>query len=140
MKPTLTLLTALLLAPLAALHAADQPVKPPNILFLLTDDQPWDTLGCMGNAVVRTPEIDRLAAEGVLFRKAFVTTSVCSPSRAAIVTGQFARSRGIGDLSATVTPVSWADTLPAILRKGGYSTRHIGKWEIGPGEEAQLLA
>ncbi|MCY2990302.1 MAG: sulfatase-like hydrolase/transferase [Planctomycetota bacterium] len=85
-------------------------------------------------------EIDTMAAEGVLFRNAFVTTSVCSPSRAAIVTGQFARSRGIGDLSATVTPVSWADTLPAILRKGRYSTRHIGKWEIGPGEEGQLLA
>ena len=128
-------LTALLLAPLAVLHAADQPVKQPNILFLLTDDQRWDTLGCMGNAVVRTPEIDRLAAEGVLFRNAFVTTSVCSPSRTSILTGQFARSRGIGDLSAMVTPASWADTLPAVLRKAGYYTGHIGKWDIGPGEE-----
>ena len=103
----------------------------PNILFLLSDDQRWDTLGCMGNAVVRTPEIDRLAAEGVLFRNAFVTTSVCSVSRTSILTGQFARSRGIGDLNAMVTPASWADTLPSVLRKAGYYTGHIGKWDIG---------
>lgn len=135
MRSTLPLLTALLLAPLAAVHAADQPVRRPNILFLLTDDQRWDTLGCMGNAVVRTAEIDRLAAEGVLFRNAFVTTSVCSASRTSILTGQHARSRGVGDLNAIVTPVSWADTLPALLRKAGYSTGHIGKWDVGPGEE-----
>jgi hypothetical protein len=61
--------------------------RPPNILFLLTDDQRWDTLGCMGNAVVQTPHIDRLAVEGTLFSNAFVTASVCGVSRAAILTG-----------------------------------------------------
>lgn len=76
----------------------------PNIVFLLTDDQHWDTLGCMGNPVIHTPNIDRLAREGVLFRNAFVTTSVCGPSRASILTGTYARARGVGDLSSIVTP------------------------------------
>lgn len=107
----------------------------PNILFLLTDDQRWDTLGCMGNAVVRTPEIDALARAGVLFRNAFVTTSVCSPSRASIVTGQYARRRGVGDLHKIVTPDAPSATYPAVLRDKGYYTGHIGKWDVGTGEE-----
>jgi len=106
----------------------------PNILFLLTDDQRWDTLGCMGNIVVRTPEIDALAHTGVLFRNAFITTSVCGPSRASIVTGQYARRRGVGDLHMIVTPDAPSATCPAVLRSGGYYTGHIGKWDVGTGE------
>lgn len=130
MKSILTLL-AVFVSVFAQATAAPKP----NIVFLLSDDQRWDSLGCTGNAVVRTPEIDRLAAEGVLFRNAFVTTSVCSVSRTSILTGQFARIRGAGDLNAMVTPASWADTLPAVLRKAGYFTGHIGKWDIGAGEK-----
>jgi arylsulfatase A-like enzyme len=126
--------TILILVPLTSLPADHQVAERPNIIFLLTDDQRWDTLGCMGNEAMRTPAIDRLAAEGVLFRNAFVTTSVCSVSRTSIITGQFARSRGIGDLVKMDTPISWEDTLPALLRKAGYYTGHIGKWDIGVGE------
>ncbi|NBS88381.1 MAG: hypothetical protein EBS60_09955, partial [Verrucomicrobia bacterium] len=52
--------------------------KPPNIVFLITDDQHWDSLGCMGNNIIQTPNLDRLAAQGTLFRNTFVTASVCS--------------------------------------------------------------
>ena len=116
-----------------SLTSANQPR--PNIIFLLTDDQRWDTLGCMGNPVIRTPEIDALARAGVLFKNAFVTTSVCSPSRASILTGQYARSRGVADLHKMVTPTVAPATYPAVLRRGGYYTGHIGKWDIGTGEE-----
>jgi arylsulfatase A-like enzyme len=118
-----------------SLTGEDKPPRGPNILFLLTDDQRWDTLGCLGNAVVRTPEIDGLARAGVLFRNAFVTTSVCSPSRTSIVTGQYARRRGIGDLQKLVTPDPSAATYPALLRNKGYFTGHIGKWDVGTGED-----
>ena len=84
--------------------------RPPNILFLLTDDQRWDTLGCMGNTVIQTPQIDRLAARGTLFSNAFVTASVCSVSRAAILTGAYPCSRGVGDLVAMVTPAAMSAT------------------------------
>ena len=60
----------------------------PNIVFLFSDDQRSDAMGCAGNTVIRTPEHDRLAADGVLFRNCFVTTSICCVSRATVLTGQ----------------------------------------------------
>jgi arylsulfatase A-like enzyme len=110
----------------------------PNILLLVSDDQRWDTLGCMGHPVIRTPHLDRLARDGVLFRNAFVTTSVCSVSRASILMGTHARARGVGDLAAMVTPGDDAITYPAVMRRLGYQTGHIGKWDVGAGEEGFL--
>jgi hypothetical protein len=69
MKPTLALLTVLLLAPLAALHAADAPVSRPNIVFIFTDDQPQSAMSCMGNQQLKTPNMDRLASEGGVVRE-----------------------------------------------------------------------
>ena len=109
--------------------------KPPNIVFLLTDDQHWDSLGCMGNKIIQTPNLDCLATQGTLFRNTFVTTSVCSVSRAAILTGAYPCSRGSGDLVAMVTPKNPDVTYPAVLRAGGYETGYIGKWDVGSGEE-----
>jgi len=109
--------------------------KPPNIIFLLTDDQHWDSLGCMGNKSIQSPNLDRLARDGVLFRNAFVVTSVCSVSRASLLTGAYPCSRGSGDLSAMVTPQNPDVTYPAVLRAGGYETGYIGKWDVGSGEE-----
>ena len=80
---------SVLLACLQA-SAADRP----NLLILLTDDQRWDAMGCAGNSIIQTPELDRLAEEGVLFTNAFVTSSICAASRASIFTGQFERSHG----------------------------------------------
>jgi len=109
--------------------------KLPNIVFLITDDQHWDSLGCMGNNIIQTPNLDRLATQGTLFRNTFVTASVCSVSRAAILTGAYPCSRGSGDLVAMVTPKNLNVTYPAVLRAGGYETGYIGKWDVGSGEE-----
>ncbi|MCK9404422.1 MAG: sulfatase-like hydrolase/transferase [Chitinophagaceae bacterium] len=109
----------------------------PNILFLLSDDQRWDSQGCFGNTVVTTPEIDRLASEGVKFNNSFVTFSVCSASRAVIMTGIYSRSRsgGADNLTAIATPRNWNATLPALLKDNGYFTGYIGKWDCGVGED-----
>jgi arylsulfatase A-like enzyme len=109
--------------------------KLPNIVFLITDDEHWDSLGCMGNNIIQTPNLDRLATQGTLFRNTFVTASVCSVSRAAILTGAYPCSRGSGDLVAMVTPKNPDITYPAVLRAGGYETGYIGKWDVGSAEE-----
>ncbi len=73
---------------------AEKPAKPPNIVFLLTDDQRWDTMGCAGNKIIKTPNMDDMAGKGVMFTNAFVTTSICCTSRANIFTGQYALRHG----------------------------------------------
>jgi len=107
--------------------AADRP----NLIFLLTDDQRWDALGCMGNPVIKTPNIDRLAKEGVVFENAFATTAICATSRASFITGQYARRHGIVDFRGVLTPEAFAQTFPAVLKANGYQTAFIGKWGVG---------
>ncbi|MBA2115775.1 sulfatase family protein [Bremerella alba] len=107
--------------------AADRP----NLIFLLTDDQRWDALGCMGNPMIKTPHIDRLAKEGVVFENAFATTAICAISRTSFITGQYARRHGIVDFRATLSPEAFSQTFPALLRADGYQTAFIGKWGIG---------
>src|SRR5688500_11256372 len=72
----------------------------PNIVFVLMDDHRWDDLGCTGHPFARTPHIDRIAKEGANFRNAFVTSPLCSPSRASFLTGQYASRHGIIDNTA----------------------------------------
>ncbi len=103
--------------------------RPPNILFLLTDDQRADTLGATGNPLVITPEVDRLAADGTLFRNSFVVTSVCACNRACIFSGQYSRTNGVRGFAETLTDEQ--NTYPALLRKAGYFTGFIGKWGVG---------
>jgi arylsulfatase A-like enzyme len=115
--------------------AADRP----NIVFILTDDQRWDSLGCYGNPVIQTPNIDRLAENGTLFTSSFVTTSICMVSRASILTGQYARRHGIHDFFATFSSSQMEKTYPVLLRESGYYTGFIGKWGIGNTVEATNL-
>ena len=103
----------------------------PNILFLFSDDQRWDALGCAGNPVIQTPNQDRLAAEGIMFENSFVTTSICCVSRASVLSGQYARRHGINDFEKMFSDAAMAQTYPAILRDHGYYTGFIGKWGIG---------
>ena len=105
--------------------------KRPNLIFLLTDDQRWDALGCMGNPIVRTPHVDAMAADGVLFTNNFVTTSICMTSRASFFSGLYARSHGIVDFSTSFTKEQFARTYPQVLRAAGYRTGFIGKWGVG---------
>ena len=126
------LLTAVLFVAGAFLQAAlaADTGRPPNILFLFSDDQRHDTLGSAGHPIVRTPTLDRLAADGVRFRNAFVTTSVCWVSRAVVLTGQWARSHIRRDSVPTVRPEALATTFPVLLRSAGYRTAHFGKWHL----------
>src|SRR5712671_3610355 len=103
----------------------------PNFVFILTDDQRFDSLGCAGNRLIQTPNIDRLAANGVWFRNHFVTTSICCVSRASIFTGQYQRRHGIGDFTTSLTAAQWQQTYPALLRAAGYRTGFIGKFGVG---------
>jgi len=106
----------------------------PNLLFLLTDDQRWDTLGCTGHPLLKTPHIDRLAADGVLFENAFVTTSICPSNRACILTGQHMRTHGVRGFEESLSPEAFQQTYPALLRDAGYRTGFIGKYGIGADE------
>ena len=106
-------------------------VAKPNFIFILTDDQRFDTLGCAGNRLIQTPNIDRLAKNGVRFRNHFVTTSICCVSRASIFTGQYERRHGIADFTTPLTPSQWSNTYPALLRATGYRTGFIGKFGVG---------
>ena len=124
----------------AAKAAASLPARKPNILFILTDDQRWNTLGCMGDTNILTPHIDRLAKEGVLFQNHFVTTSICCCSRASIFTGQYMRRHGIEDFTKPFTSEQWSETYPALLRQNGYRTGFIGKFGVGNDKAVKAMA
>jgi N-acetylglucosamine-6-sulfatase len=110
--------------------AADRP----NVLFVLCDDLRWDALGCTGNPYVKTPHIDRLAREGVNFRNAFCTTSLCSPSRASILSGLYAHAHGVTN-NFTEYPTS-LQSFPGVLHQSGYQTAYVGKWHMGEDNDA----
>lgn len=101
----------------------------PNVIFILTDDQRWDQLSCEGHPFLKTPHIDRLAAEGARFANMFVTTSLCSPSRASFLSGLYAHSHGVVN-NFTDYPAD-LPSFPRTLQADGYETAYIGKWHMG---------
>ena len=102
----------------------------PNILFVLCDDLRWDAMGCAGkHPHLKTPHIDRLAREGAFFENAFCTTSLCSPSRASILSGLYAHSHGVTN-NFTEYPKDLA-SFPQLLHDAGYATAYLGKWHMG---------
>ena len=114
--------------------------SPPNVVLILADDWGWGDLGCHGHPYLKTPHLDRLAKEGTEFRQFTVASGVCSPSRAALMTGQFPARHGIHGHFATVAShvkrgmPDWlnpkAVLLPRLLRNEGYATAHFGKWHL----------
>ncbi|PTQ10005.1 acetylglucosamine-6-sulfatase [Sphingomonas oleivorans] len=104
--------------------------KPRNIIVILTDDHRYDAMGFMGTQdFVRTPVLDRLAREGAHFRNAFVTTALCSPSRATIFTGLYAHQHRVVDNNHPIAP--GLVFFPEYLQAAGYETAFIGKWHMG---------
>lgn len=112
-------------------RAAGADTARPNIVLLLTDDQRWDALGCMGNGIIHTPHLDQLCAEGTRFDNAFVSTAICCSSRAGILTGLHTRCHGVEDFATPVVGEAWAAAYPALLRDAGYFTGFAGKFGVG---------
>jgi arylsulfatase len=104
--------------------------KRPNIVILYADDWRHDTLGCAGNPIVQTPNLDALAKQGVRFTQNRVTTSICGVSRATLLTGQWMSRHGCKAFTKFDTP--FAETYPGLLRSNGYHVGHVGKWHNGP--------
>lgn len=105
------------------------PGRRPNVVVVMTDDQRADCLGAAGHPFLKTPHLDRLANEGVRFANAFVTTSLCSPSRASFLSGLYAHSHGVAN-NFTDYPANLA-SYPRGLQSAGYETAYIGKWHMG---------
>lgn len=118
----------------------------PNIIFIFADDWGWGDLGCYGHDRLKTPNLDRLAAQGTLFTQFYVCSGVCSPSRAAVMTGQFPARHGIHghfadhDQNANRGMPNWlepgASTVTRALQQSGYRVGHYGKWHLGHGDGA----
>ena len=108
---------------------SERAARRPNIIFILTDDQRYDAMSCAGHPWLKTPNMDRLAKEGVMFQNAFVTTSLCSPSRASFLTGCYAHTHEVF-MNNGRDPNPSIPTFPQLLRKAGYQTAFIGKWHM----------
>ncbi len=130
MNRILSLLVLLSIA--ASSRAADAPLRP-NILVVITDDQRYDTLGCTGHPVSKTPNIDRLAREGALFPRFYVACPLCSPSRASYLTGVYPHKHGVinNDKLGLDVISHTLMTFPRQLREAGYETAFVGKWHMG---------
>lgn len=114
---------------LACVPAAVPAVERPNIVFILTDDQRWDAYRAAGNRRIQTPNLDRLAEGGVRFENAFVTLAICSPSRAACLTGRYGSANGVTSVG-NVRLNEGEPTFARALREAGYATGVTGKWHL----------
>src|SRR5438477_6781596 len=112
-------------------------VSPPNIILLLADDLGYGDLGCYGQAKIKTPNIDRLAAGGVRFTQCYAGSTVCAPSRCALMTGFHTghcrvRGNGGGGSPRANVPLRPDDvTVAEVLKRAGYATALVGKWGLG---------
>ena len=118
----------------SAAARSTQAAEQPNIIVMLCDDIRWNALSCAGHPHLKTPNIDRLASEGIYFENMFCTTSLCSPSRATILSGLYAHAHGVTN-NFTDYPVD-LDSFPRRLQQAGYKTAYIGKWHMGEESDA----
>lgn len=116
-------------------NAGAEEAKRPNVVFILTDDQRANCLGLAEDSEMPTPNIDRLGREGVYFRNTFCTTSLCSPSRASILGGLYAKTHGVSN-NFTDYPAE-LPTFPRQLQKAGYQTAYVGKYHMGEEDDSK---
>ena len=116
----------------------------PNMIIILTDDQGYGDLSCMGSKDIRTPNLDRLAASGARFESMYSNSPVCSPSRAALLTGRYPANAGIrsilGGRRSTTGLTPETPTLATALKEQGYNTAAMGKWHLGSEPQARPLS
>ncbi len=133
-------LTPLLIVAFLALgnltHAADQP----NVVLIMIDDLGYGDIGCYGATAVKTPNLDRLAAEGLRFTSGYAAASTCTPTRYATLTGMYAWRQpgtGIAPPNATALIQPGTETLASIMKRAGYATGVVGKWHLGLGAKPE---
>lgn len=123
-------------APLPAASRPDTGSNPPNFVIIIADDMACEDCGAYGHPHIRTPNIDRLATEGIRFDQAFLTCSSCSPSRASILTGRYPHATGAAELHQPLPGSQILFTTP--LRRAGYFTMAAGKWHVGNAVKSQF--
>jgi arylsulfatase A-like enzyme len=124
----------------ASIGSAERPDQPPNIIVIMADDLGYGDVSCYGATAIKTPNIDRLAAEGQRFTDGYCSASTCTPTRYSLLTGNYAfRTQGTGiappNAPAIIQPGT--ETVASILRRAGYATAVIGKWHLGLGEKGK---
>ncbi|MCC6487180.1 MAG: sulfatase [Candidatus Hydrogenedentes bacterium] len=125
-------------------RAAEQTGRPPNFVIIFTDDQGYNDLGCYGAPLIKTPNIDRMAAEGMRFTDFYVAAPVCTPSRAALMTGCYPQRLSMADMARSEGRTGWVlfpdstcginsdeVTIAELLKAQGYATACVGKWHLG---------
>ncbi|MGC6583267.1 MAG: sulfatase [Akkermansiaceae bacterium] len=131
MRPAIRALGASFLVPfLSADEGPDELPSRPNIIYLMADDQSTYSIGCYGNKDVKTPEMDRLGNDGMIFDRHYVTTAICMASRANTFTGRYEYKTGCNFVHGDLSPELWEKSYPVLLRKAGYLTAFAGKFGI----------
>lgn len=137
MKNRLLIAFMLLVGVACTPDVAIEPEPPPNFIFIITDDQRFDMMGNM-NPVLHTPEMDELAAEGVRFEQAFVTTSICAASRASLFTGLVERTHRFTFITPPLAQRFTDQSYPTLLRQAGYRTGFVGKFGVNVEDSAEV--
>ena len=124
------ILTALIIITVCPAITAQQKGNGPNIIIIISDDHAYQTISAYGSKLMKTPNIDRIANEGALFNKAYITNSICGPSRAVLLTGKYSHKNGFKD-NETSNFNAGQDLFVKQLQSNGYQTAWIGKYHLG---------